>query len=109
MLSVLGHQIIKEVTVFLNLETGRKIHGFKFTELAMPPHVIDRVHELADAKGSQTLDHDGCPIFEWEFDDPVEYEKDLSNEVCFVNPVEIDNSQSVVQNDIKDRFDVKVR
>ena len=84
----------------MNLETGRKIHGFQFTELAMPLHVIDRVHELADAEGSKILDHDGCPNFEWEFDEPFECEGDLNNEVHFINPVEVDNSQSVFQNDV---------
>ena len=51
---------------FMSLESGRKIHGFKFTELAMPQHVIDRVHELAQNEGAEELDEDGCPIFEWE-------------------------------------------
>ena len=41
----------------------------------MPPHVIYRVHELADAEGSQNLDHDDCPNFEWEFDEPIEFEE----------------------------------
>ena len=50
----------------MNLETGRCIHGYKFQELAMPDHVIDRVHELADTKGAVDLDKDRCPIFEWE-------------------------------------------
>ena len=86
----------------MNLATGRKIHGFKFTELAIPPHVIDRVHELADAEGSQNLDHDGCPNFEWEFDEPIEFEEELNNEVHSINPVEDDNSQSVLQNDVDD-------
>ena len=31
---------------FMNLHTGKKIHGYRFTELAMPQHVLDTVHEM---------------------------------------------------------------
>ena len=51
---------------FMNLQTGKRIHGYNFTELAMPDHVIARVHELASNEGAPDLDDDGCPIFEWE-------------------------------------------
>ena len=56
---------------FMSLETGKRIHGYKFTELTMPDHVIDRVHQLATNEFSSDLDHDGCPIFEWEVGAPI--------------------------------------
>jgi len=58
----------------MNIETGKKIHGYRFTELSMPQHIIDRVHELADAEGAPDLDEDGCPVFEWEIGAPVNAE-----------------------------------
>jgi hypothetical protein len=56
---------------FMSLETGRKIHGYRFTELSMPDHIIDIVHDFADADGAADLDDDGCPVFEWELGTPV--------------------------------------
>ena len=56
---------------FLSLETGKKIQGYKFTELAMPNQVIDHIHELAEEEGAENLDDDGCPIFEWELGTPI--------------------------------------
>ena len=55
---------------FMSLETGRKIHGYKFTELSMPDYVINQVHPFAEAEGANNLDDDGCPIFEWEIVTP---------------------------------------
>jgi len=55
----------------MNIETGKKIHGNRFTELSMPQHIIDRVHALATAEYAPDLDEDGCPIFEWELGAPV--------------------------------------
>jgi hypothetical protein len=59
---------------FMNLHTGKKIHGYRFTELAMPQHIIDTVHDLADAENAPNLDDDGCPSFEWELGAPVNAE-----------------------------------
>jgi hypothetical protein len=59
---------------FMNLQTGKKIHGYRFTELAMPQHIIDTVHDLADAEDAPDLDEDGCPFFEWELGAPVNAE-----------------------------------
>ena len=64
---------------FLSLETGKKIHGYKFTELAMPNNVIDRIHELGENEGAEDLDDDGCPIFEWELGTPVRELEDDEN------------------------------
>ena len=58
----------------MNLQTGKKIHGYRFTELAMPQHIIDTVHDLADAEDAPDLDEDGCPFFEWELGAPVNAE-----------------------------------
>jgi hypothetical protein len=58
----------------MNLHTGKKIHGYRFTELAMPQHIIDTVHDLADAEDAPDLDEDGCPFFEWELGAPVNAE-----------------------------------
>jgi hypothetical protein len=49
---------------FLSLETGKRIHGHDWNELAIPQRVIDRVHELADNEHAPTLDEEGCPVFE---------------------------------------------
>jgi hypothetical protein len=59
---------------FMNIETGKKIHGYRFTELSMPQHIIDKVHDLADAEDAPDLDEDGCPFFEWELGAPVNAE-----------------------------------
>jgi hypothetical protein len=59
---------------FMNLHTGRKIHGYRFTELAMPQHIIDAVHTLADTEDAPDLDEDGCPFFEWELGAPINAE-----------------------------------
>jgi hypothetical protein len=56
---------------FMSIRTGRRIHGYRFTELSMPQHIIDRVHQLADDEGAPNLDDDGCPVFEWEIGAPV--------------------------------------
>ena len=56
---------------FMSLDTGAKIHGFNFKELAITNTIIDRVHELAEMENAPDLDEDGCPIFEWEIGDPV--------------------------------------
>ena len=57
---------------FLNIETGKRIHGYNFTELAMPDYIIDRLHQLAEQEHAPELDADGCPIFEWELGVPFE-------------------------------------
>jgi len=49
---------------FLNLETGRKIHGYDWVELAIFDRVIDIVHALADRENAPALDTQGCPVFE---------------------------------------------
>ena len=56
---------------FMSLDTGKRIHGYRFTELSMPDHVIDTVHTLAESEDALDLDADGCPIFEWEIGHPV--------------------------------------
>ena len=55
---------------FMNIETGKRIHGYNFTELAMPDYILDRVHVLAEQEHAPDLDTDGCPIFEWELGVP---------------------------------------
>ena len=49
---------------FLNLETGRKIHGYDWDELAISDRIIDMVHALADKDNVPALDDQGCPVFE---------------------------------------------
>ena len=61
---------------FLSLETGRKIHGHDWTELAIPQRVIDRVHELADEENTPALDDEGCPVFEIDAGIPLTIEED---------------------------------
>ena len=45
----------------MSLKTGKRIHGFQWTRLAMTQEVIDRVHELAEQQHAQYLDGDGFP------------------------------------------------
>jgi hypothetical protein len=42
---------------FLNLETGRKIHGYDWDELAISDRVIEMVHTLADKDNAPALDN----------------------------------------------------
>lgn len=56
---------------FLNLETGKRIHGYIWDELPISDRIIDMVHELAKNEGAADLDDDGVPIFEWETGVPV--------------------------------------
>ena len=81
---------------FMNIETGKRIHGYRFTELSMPQHIIDKVLELAAAEGAPDLDDDGCPRFEWEIGAPVNTE----NEATIANVVSVPQ-QLRVSNDFK--------
>ena len=83
---------------FMNIETGKRIHGYRFTELSMPQHIIDKVHELAGAEGAPDLDDDGCPRFEWEVGAPVNAE----NEATIENVIPIPDDESVGSNDTDD-------
>jgi len=55
----------------MSLETGKRLHGYKFTKLVMANYIIDRVHHLATNEAATDLDHDGCPTFEWEVGAPI--------------------------------------
>ena len=46
---------------FMSLETGKRIHGFQWTELAITDEVIERVHELAEEQKADFLDENGIP------------------------------------------------
>jgi hypothetical protein len=82
----------------MNIETGKKIHGNRFTELSMPQHIIDRVHALATAEYAPDLDNDGCPIFEWELGAPVD---NFDNEL----PPNIQPAQSTSDDDSEEEDD----
>ena len=83
----------------MNFETGKRIHGYRSTELSMPQHIIDKVHELAaDAEGGPDLDDDGCPLFKWEIGAPVNAE----NEEMIENAVPVPDDEAVENNDIDD-------
>lgn len=56
----------------MNIETGKRVHGYNFTELAMPDYIIDRVHQLAEEDHAPELDADGCPIFEGKLGVPFD-------------------------------------
>ena len=47
---------------FLNLETGKKIHGYDWTEIAISERIIDMVHNLAENEHSPNLDEEGCTV-----------------------------------------------
>jgi len=79
----------------MSIRTGRKIHGYRFTELSMPQHIIDRVHQLANDEGAPNLDHDGCPVFEWELTAPVNDDQEpIINNVIPPSDDEDENSNS---------------
>jgi hypothetical protein len=83
----------------MNIETGKRIHGYRFTELSMPQHIIDEVHELAAAEGAPDLDEDdGWPRFEWEVGAPV----NTKNEATIANVVPVPDDESVGSNDTDD-------
>ena len=46
---------------FMSLNTGKRIHGHQWDELAITDEVIDRVHELAAKEKADFLDEDGIP------------------------------------------------
>ena len=46
---------------FMSLKTGKRIHGFQWTKLAITQEVIDRVHELAEQQHAEYLDEEGYP------------------------------------------------
>ena len=93
---------------FMSLNSGRKIHGFKFTELAMPQQVIDRVHELAQNEGAEELDEDGCPIFEWEIGNRIrEINEQHPDEAARELPLEeVINNNVIIIEDDEDDLDV---
>jgi len=79
----------------MNIRTGKRIHGYRFTELLMPQHVIDRVHQLADEEGAPTLDNDGCPVFDWEIGAPVNNDhKPTIENITPISDDEVENSDS---------------
>ena len=84
----------------MNFETGKRIHGYRSTELSMPQQIIDKVvHELAaDAEGGPDLDDDGCPLFKWKIGAPVNSE----NEEMIENAVPVPDDEAVENNDIDD-------
>ena len=45
----------------MSLETGKKVHGFQWTELAITDEVVDRVHVLAEEQKVKFLDDHGAP------------------------------------------------
>ena len=49
---------------FMSLHSGKRIHGYKWTELSIDKHVIERVEQLA-AKEDQPIMHRRMPCFEW--------------------------------------------
>ena len=74
---------------FLNLETGKRIHGYDWTELAIPQRVIDRVHDLAIEGNTPELDEEGCPVFEIDVGAPL------------IDNADEDEDNSNVNNDIE--------
>ena len=61
---------------FMSIRTNRRIHGYRFTELSMPQHIIDRVYQLNDDEGAPNLDNDGCPVLKWKIGAPVNKDQD---------------------------------
>jgi len=83
----------------MNIHTGKRIHGYRFTELSMPQHIIDKVHDLVDEEGAPNLDDDGCPLFEWEIGAPV---NDDHEPVFDFVPVPDDEAESCDTDDNED-------
>ena len=84
---------------FMNIETGKRIHGYRFTELSMPQHIIDKVHDLADEEGAPNLDDNGYPLFEWEIGAPV---NDDHEPIIEIVPVPDNEAKSRDTNDSED-------
>ena len=59
---------------FMSLETGKKLHGYRWQELPMDDWVINRVEELAKKEGQPKL-IDKTPIFEWHHGETI-YDND---------------------------------
>ena len=49
---------------FMSLHSGKRIHGYKWEELPIDEHIIERVESLAE-KEKQPIMHRGKPCFEW--------------------------------------------
>ena len=56
---------------FLNLYSGKRIHGYKWRELPIDDYVISRAEELAEAEKKPIM-HDGESDFEWGSGEPIE-------------------------------------
>ena len=48
----------------MSLHTGKRIHGYKWQELPLDEHVVERV-ELMTEQEEQPIMHRGLPCFEW--------------------------------------------
>jgi hypothetical protein len=99
---------------FMNLHTGKMVHGWRFKELAMPDWVIDKVHELAEAEDAPDLDEDGCPFFEWELGTPIrtmiepQHNHNRDNNTAImpdVNDTDTDNNEDKNDTDADDQED----
>jgi len=58
----------------LSLRSGRRFHGFQWTELAIPEWVINRIRKIADNEHAPKLDAEGCPVFQIDQDAPLPYD-----------------------------------
>ena len=91
----------------MSLESGRKLHGYKWKELPMDDWVIARVEEIAKKEGQPTLVNK-TPIFEWtpgvptDLNDGVDEEQTDSDDNSIADnedesEVMVLNSEHVVQ------------
>ena len=49
---------------FMSLRTGKRIHGYRWQELPLDEHMIERVEAMAEQE-EQPIMHRGLPCFEW--------------------------------------------
>ena len=63
----------------MSLHSGKRIHGYKWKELPIDEHVIERVEAMAEEQ-EQPIMHRGMPSFEWapgvKIDDIIEEENE---------------------------------
>ena len=69
---------------FMNLATGKQIHGYDWTSLPITEQVIDRVHDLAMDEKQPSI-KPGEPTFEWTPGVPITYDELYDNEEIYEN------------------------
>lgn len=84
---------------FMSLQTGKKLHGYKWNILPYDDHVIDRVKELAMSENQPELVK-GNVIFGFNMDEMFD-EQDIENEELIMAEENSNADSSGVQNEVR--------